>query len=716
MKINSIGQFNTAFMSTFLPYSDLNDKIRKGDIAAIKNADDLFIVSNNLSTLLHSSAKHNQFAISRYLLRKGLNPDIKNRLEQTPFILACQSLDQKLINEFLLYNPDVNTQDYKGDTPLHKTVSSPQIADILLNCGADPYIKNSEGENSVHLSCRYPKTLKLFHERGININTSDSDGLTLFHKAAQENNLKLAKILKKYNAEINIRDNQGRTPVFYAKTPEILSWYTDNGADIYLKDKNGITIAHKYVIHNDFELLDELIKKGADINTPDKNGFPPLAYTNNLKMIKYLLEKGANPDFYYPSGNTLFHNAVKSNNLELAYLLYKAKANPNLKNKNGDLPLDIAFSEDMRTILLSSGAKLNERLYVHQAVRENNIKYLNNLLELGADINIADKKGNTPIFYAQNPKILKLLIKAKANLMHTNNSGYTPVEHFALSGNDKFVEILKGQYTEAELKSLHKPIDICRQEYNNYNSWLTGQKKNPQTVSFCGYGIKHYGTEEIRKEMNYNVQLTPDKVDEIMSVSNSTPEGLTETYKLLKNEHEQIKKSLRNFTVIIKHYNFVLKQELCKIMGMNPQGSKWPVIGIFVQLSNKIFPEDFNKELTDAMENISADYNLLTDKYYSGTMKKQIKDYSDVMNYVINGIKYVNYFDYPDKTRNRILLNLEAMYKNDITKYNNMGVKLNDMAKKYQNALNSVLNKQSEKQTDRLIKKSIWKLVTLGLG
>jgi len=85
---------------------------------------------------------------------------------------------------------------------------------------------------------------------------------------------------------------------------------------------------------------------------------------NNIKLIKLLIEKGANINDTDKYDNTILHKACKENNVELIKFLIKKGANINCKNEDDDTSLHIVCennNEELIKLLIDNGAKLNEK-------------------------------------------------------------------------------------------------------------------------------------------------------------------------------------------------------------------------------------------------------------------------------------------------------------------------------------------------------------------
>ena len=135
------------------------------------------------------------------------------------------------------------------------------------------------------------------------------------------------------------------------------------------------------------EIVDLLLKKGADINARDRTNGAPLsqgnsalilaAAMNHLDTVQLLLAQAKKPDVLLREreGKTAFWFAVENENLEMVKLLYSHGSKINLPDK--------------------TGASVLTTTVLHK-------KYdvLDFLVSKGADINKADNKGYTPLMAA----------------------------------------------------------------------------------------------------------------------------------------------------------------------------------------------------------------------------------------------------------------------------------------------------------------------------
>jgi len=109
----------------------------------------------------------------------------------------------------------------------------------------------------------------------------------------------------------------------------------------------------------------EILSKTPDFAvSTDKDGMTPLHWACDrgcIGMVQFLLELGMNNSTVEQqlnardgSGDTPLHFAVLTDNLEIAKLLLECRADPNVKNGEGDSAMDIADGEDWRKALVGA--------------------------------------------------------------------------------------------------------------------------------------------------------------------------------------------------------------------------------------------------------------------------------------------------------------------------------------------------------------------------
>jgi len=158
---------------------------------------------------------------------------------------------------------------------------------------------------------------------------------------------------------VNVRDSFKRTPLIIACEkgyPDIVELLIKAGADLNLKDKTGFA-ALRYacsIYPSEMEnaalrekkesSAKQLIKAGANLNLyPDKCTALYLAYKCKcFETVKLLIQAGADLNEKSIYGDTILHLACKGNSVELVKSLIKAGINIDLKNNYEETGFHIA--------------------------------------------------------------------------------------------------------------------------------------------------------------------------------------------------------------------------------------------------------------------------------------------------------------------------------------------------------------------------------------
>ena len=146
-------------------------------------------------------------------------------------------------------------------------------------------------------------------------------------------------------------------------------WFIENEhVNINITNEDHETPVYIASYINRFDIVKYLIEKGADPNIPTKYQWTPLCRAiekGHVDVSKYLIDHGANVNYSFDNGHTIMHTAALNHRYETIKHLYQngASSTINAKNSKGITPLDYAYRSSMpqkqETIeyLLSKGAR-----------------------------------------------------------------------------------------------------------------------------------------------------------------------------------------------------------------------------------------------------------------------------------------------------------------------------------------------------------------------
>lgn len=199
---------------------------------------------------------------------------------------------------------------------------------------------------------------------------------------------------------------------------------------------------------NNLIMLKDLVEKGANIDKKDHNGDLPLHTAikyGSFDVFDFLMQQGATPSDLDSSDNSAFHIAVIYKRIEMLECLIKHKPHViNYANRENVTPLHHAISQqniEMIDYLIDNGASINlntgrwSDTPFFLAIHINNLSIVKLLIERGAYVNQRNYYRNeTPLHYAvrtNNTALVKLLVENGADLHIKNSENKTP-KHLAL--------------------------------------------------------------------------------------------------------------------------------------------------------------------------------------------------------------------------------------------------------------------------------------------
>lgn len=177
--------------------------------------------------------------------------------------------------------------------------------------------------------------------------------------------------------------------------------FLDQGIDINSKDSQGRTAIMIATYAKNAEMVKVLIDKGADVNLRDNMKNSPFLYAGAegyLEILKLTIEAGADPSIVNRFGGTALIPASEHGYVEVVKVLLE-QTDVNVNHIN-----NLGWTALMEAIILSNGGKRQQET-------------IEILIEHGADVNIPDSDGITPLQHAKErgfKEIKEILLRAGA--------------------------------------------------------------------------------------------------------------------------------------------------------------------------------------------------------------------------------------------------------------------------------------------------------------
>lgn len=342
-------------------------------------------------TALHWAARHDDLGMAKLLVKADADANAANRYGVTPLTLAC-------------------------------TNGNAALVELLLDAGADPNTTLPGGETALMTASRTgrPGPVKALLARGADVHG------TVHGMGRQEGAGANAFIARMGDPTIFDFETKGeQTAVFWAVAEghaEVVEELIKAGADFQVTLESGFTPLLFAVRNGHAAVVTTLVKAGADLNQPIapqpdwqhrgygaklRPGGTPLhvaVENGHFELAAYLLELGADPDAADPAGYTALHAISATRKVALG------DADPPPEPSGNMTSLEFVAK------LATHGANLDARMNASglvnlganvlgptaflAAAQSSDIAFMKTLIDLGADPLLTDNNGSTALMLA----------------------------------------------------------------------------------------------------------------------------------------------------------------------------------------------------------------------------------------------------------------------------------------------------------------------------
>ena len=353
---------------------------------------------NSLSELHQCKRGNDAEKAVELVLNDGLDINTPALCNRTPLLWASLSSSGEFIETLIDLGANVNAQRTDDKvTPLILSASWNNFMAVylLLDHEADSNIARADGNSPLHIAVSngFFHITKLLIKKGSNVNLQNKEGRTPLFLGVKNKQKHLIKLLIENEADVTIGYQENSTDRIYlvrGKGRGRAAWQyvlvkkhllglflkrtnggSLDGADFGavlrsgwgkdppegtidqileecdFKEIPGVTVLHIVSKeNNEPEIIDLLVKSGANVNAQDAEGFTPLhmaAIHGNLKIVKKLVDLEADVNIVTTDGKNAAELAHLNEELEIEeYLQSKMAFSQRTKEKKDDSePADI---------------------------------------------------------------------------------------------------------------------------------------------------------------------------------------------------------------------------------------------------------------------------------------------------------------------------------------------------------------------------------------
>ncbi|OAQ61288.1 ankyrin repeat domain-containing protein [Purpureocillium lilacinum] len=283
------------------------------------------------------------------LLSSGADPDGKNREGKTALFEAITAGRADIVNSLLEGGANANLPGPKH--MLWPSMYHPACLKLVLAHGAD--YKKAPGVMELAASINNIESIRILLEAGVDPNAKKDGIYTPLCTAIRDNRSEIFKLLLSHGADPNVPASE--YPAF------------------------------KCITHNRVHFLPALVAAGANLASP-RGILETAVSSNNSEAMRWLLDQGLDPDDKSPTGRTALTSAIRDNRVELVDELLRRGANPNIRGQDWPVCMAVRNPDMLRRILAVLPEPRAFKGLMERAVMANQLESVKLLLAAGVSV------------------------------------------------------------------------------------------------------------------------------------------------------------------------------------------------------------------------------------------------------------------------------------------------------------------------------------------
>ena len=382
-------------------------------------------------------------------------------------IQVAEAGDTPAVLSLLGSGANINARDGRGRTAVMAATHANQVEAVraLIAAGADINLRDDRLDNPFLYASAEGlfEIVKLTIDANADTRLTNRFGGTALIPAAERGHVEIVReLLTRTDVDVDHINNLGWTALLEAiilsdggeRHQQIVQILVDHGANITIPDHDGVSPL-EHARARGFREIEQIL-----LAAQQSRGLQLIhaAEQGDLESVQFLLGQGASVEVQDENGRTALIAAAYQNNLPIAELLIRVGADVNRQDNTKQSAYLISTSEgylELLKLTLHAGADVHgtdsyNGTGLIRAADRGHVEIIQELLKTGIKIDHINNLGWTALLEAiilgdggpRHTEVVRLLVEAGANVNLPDSNGITPLAHARQRGYAPIMEIL----------------------------------------------------------------------------------------------------------------------------------------------------------------------------------------------------------------------------------------------------------------------------------